>query len=61
MTDPWAALGSASVLTTLGTLPSQVSGRLPLWYQVSQSLRAFVAYIHYRGNKFRFAISVDVG
>jgi GntR family transcriptional regulator len=44
VTDPWAAAGSASVLTTLGTLPSQVSGRLPLWYQVSQSLRAFVAY-----------------
>ncbi|WP_156993168.1 GntR family transcriptional regulator [Pseudonocardia acaciae] len=43
MTDP-AGTDSASVLTTLGPLPSDVSGRLPLWYQVSQSLRAFVAY-----------------
>lgn len=43
MTDA-SAVGAASVLTTLGSLPSDVDGRLPLWYQVSQSLRAFVAY-----------------
>jgi GntR family transcriptional regulator len=28
----------------LRALPSGVSGKLPLWYQVSQSLRAFVVY-----------------
>ncbi len=39
-----AELGSASVLATLSPLPSAVSGKLPLWYQVSQSLRAFIVY-----------------
>jgi GntR family transcriptional regulator len=36
--------GAVSVLATLSPLPSTVSGKLPLWYQVSQSLRAFIVY-----------------
>jgi GntR family transcriptional regulator len=40
VTDPVGA----SVTAMLSPLPSPVSGRLPVWYQVSQSLRAYIVH-----------------